>query len=132
MDPFTAIADFFLGLIKQGKMEKWYRLGWGCSMAAFISFWATLGIVGSGELFAGRSVAFALASGFFSACLLMASAVTLTIHKQGMWKDLGIALPKQLEQVVEHTDIDKPVTPEERAALLDNLPPPESPSARPS
>lgn len=104
MNPFEGIASFFLGLIKQGKMEKWYKLAWGCSLAAFLSFWGTWGIVGGNLLAFGHQTGFALASGFFSACVVMAGAVALTIKKQGMWKELGIALPEQLEREIETAD----------------------------
>mgnify|MGYP001612046745 FL=1 len=59
-------------------------------------------------LAAGHSPAVALMSGFFSACLVMAATVLLSVKKSGVWKDLSIVLPKEFEKAIEGTDLGKP------------------------
>lgn len=106
MDPLNALASFFLGLIKQGKMEKWYSLTATCMAGAFVGFFGTLGTSGWILLAAGNSPLYSLVGGFFSACSLMATVVYLSVKRSGLLKDL--VLPRELENIVANSDIVKP------------------------
>lgn len=105
IDVFSWIGDIY----KAGKMDKWWRLFAGTSIAAFLGFWGGIFVAGNALLFAGtHSLLFVLVGTFFSACGTMAASVAWTVYKQGMWKELGIALPPQLEKIVLETDVAEP------------------------
>ena len=102
INPFSFIGDLY----KTGKLEKWYKFGASCSIAAFVGFWGTMGIVGGAYLSAGYDSTIALAFGFFSGCTVMAGGVLRSVVKSGMWKDLSIVLPPEFTKVIEGVDID--------------------------
>lgn len=97
---------FIASIVSGQRAQKWYRCLIGCSVAAFIGFWGGGGL-SAGFLLAAypEKITYALASGFISGAVLMAAAVLWTIKRQKMWDELGIALPKQLEEIIEQTDI---------------------------
>ena len=104
----TNSLGFIADLIAGNRAKKYYRLFAGCSVAAFIGFWGAFGLSGGYMLAAyPGQIALALATGFLSGAVLMAAAVLWTVRKQKMWEELGIALPKQLEQIIEETDVGK-------------------------
>lgn len=96
------------GIVSAYKLDKWSKVIVSCGIAAFISFWGTLGISGGAMLAATHSVSFALATGFFAACLVMAAAVLRTVQKSGAWRELSIILPEELQTVLEGTDVTQP------------------------
>lgn len=89
-----------MGLIEfkpLGDVEKYLQLG----VVACVSFFGTIGSVGGAMLAGGSSPLFACATGFFSACLVMAAALLNAARKVG----IKAPLPKGLEQVVANTDL---------------------------
>jgi len=103
----VAIPDFIDDWRKTGLLKKWVGLLASCLIGGFVGFWGTLGLAGSALLAAGHSPAYALMSAFFLACLMMAAVVFLSVQKSGLVKSLSIVLPKELETVLETTDIGK-------------------------
>jgi len=103
LNPFGFIADLY----KAGKLQRWYKLLAGCLVAAFMGFWGGFGLVGGIVLANSHNPWLALVTALFAGCVLMAGSVALTVHKQGMWQELGIALPKELENEIETTDVGK-------------------------
>ena len=120
INPLSFLGDIY----RAGKLEKWLKLAVSCSIAAFVGFFGTLGLAGAAVLAAGHTPAFALASGFFSACLIMATSVLLSVKKSGLWKDLSIVLPTEFGKAVENTDLGKPqpITEADKRAAMGNLP----------
>lgn len=100
INPFSFIGDLY----QTKKLEKWFKLGASCAIAAFVGFWGTLGMAGGAMLAAGHSPVAALMSGFFLACLVMAASVLLSVKKSGVWKDLSIVLPEEFGKALEGTD----------------------------
>lgn len=111
-------------IVSAYKLDKWAKILTSCAVAAFISFWATLGVSGACVLAATGSPLMAAASGCFAASLVMAGAVFRTVQKSGALKELSIVLPAELEKIVEGTDVTQPPPP---AA---GPPPPANPADR--
>lgn len=99
---------FIASIVAGSRAQKWYRCFAGCGIAAFIGFWGGGGLSGGFVLAAHPDrLGFALVSGLLSGAVLMAAGVLWTVKKQGMWQELGISLPKELEQIIEQTDVGK-------------------------
>ena len=114
LNPFSFLVDWYT----TKALEKWLRVIASCGIGAFIGFWGTMGITGLAVLGATHSALFALASGFFSACLMMAVVVLLSIRKSGAWKDLSIVLPASFQKILENTDMPPRTAPAKRPPEL--------------
>ena len=106
INPLSFIGQMYA----TGKAQKWWRLVWGCSVAAFIGFFGGFSVVGASVIAATHSPWLALTTGFFAACGFMAASVAMTVQKQKMWAELGISVPKQLQNILETTDVSSPET----------------------
>ncbi len=103
INPFSFIGDLY----NTGKMEKYYKLFVSCSIAAFVGFWGTLGIVGGNVLAATNDPIMALCIAFFAACTVMAGSVIMSVKRAKIWKDLSVVLPGTLEKTITTTDVTK-------------------------
>ena len=115
INPLSFIGDLY----QTKKLQQWVKLFVSCLIASFVGFWGTFGSVGATILAANNSVSFALATAFFVACIVMSGSVLLTVKKSGVWKDLSIWVPPELEKQVSSTDVvSSNLIEDEKRALL--------------
>jgi len=86
-------------LLPQGDIKKWVTFIIAVGTAVLLSGLAGWGTAGYAAIKISGSPSYAIISGFFGGCLAAAVSGLQTARKHPLWKELMIALPKQLETV---------------------------------
>ncbi|PSH05138.1 MAG: hypothetical protein CXZ00_02995 [Acidobacteria bacterium] len=86
MDPFSGLATFILGRLKQSAISLWLKLLFELGFSATVSFLLTCGTT----LVSTRSATLAIGSGMIVASV----AMTLVFRKTKLTKGLTVVLPQ--------------------------------------
>jgi hypothetical protein len=97
MNPLGALAEFGLGLIREGHVQGWCRLAASILASAFVSFFGTLGLSALAELQAGKPASVAIILALAHASIVMALMVLALWLKSPLTKGIPILYPGKIE-----------------------------------
>ena len=95
IDPFSAIATFGLGLIKNGQLQGWCRLAASLIATAFVTFFGTFGIAVVGLIQTNSAAPLTL--GLAYASISMSVAVLSLWLRSPLTKGIPILYPGKIE-----------------------------------
>jgi hypothetical protein len=97
MDPFHALADVVLGVYKEGKAQRWFKLLFTLGFSAMTTFLYVTG----GSLAATRSWPVSIGSGMVSSAVIL----TVLFRRSDLTKGMIVALPEDEAKTEVNTDI---------------------------
>jgi hypothetical protein len=97
MNPFTGIADFCLGLIREGHFQGWMRLIASLVITAFVSFFGTFSLSTLSQVQAGVPVIVAFPLAIAHGSLMMSLMVLALWLRSPLTKGIAILYPGKLE-----------------------------------
>lgn len=97
MNPFDGIASFFVGLIHEGHLQAWIKLGVSCLATSFVTFFGTFGLVGLSLISSQNNYTLIFVISLLTACLHMSLAVLTLWLKSPLTKGMPIAYFGKLE-----------------------------------
>lgn len=97
MNPFDTIGTFFVGLIKEGHLQAWYKLAVSCLATIFVTFFGTFGLTGLALINSQNNYTLILVISLLTACLHTALAVLVLWMKSPLTKGIPIAYFGKIE-----------------------------------
>lgn len=97
MDPFNAIGNFAIGLIRTGKIQGWIKLAASCAATAFVTFFGIFGLSLTAALQSGTLAGQAIALSLGYASVAMAISVLSLWLRSPLTKGIPILYPGRID-----------------------------------